>query len=214
MTWRTAPLVVLDTETTGTDATCDRIVEIAAVRLDSTGPSKFHHLLNPCRPIGPASEIHGIFDADVESAPSFEHIAHELNDFVGTARCVAYNARFDRAMLVAEYLRTGRDAPPWLRAGAHWIDPLVWVRARDPYAKGAGRHKLGAAAERLGVTPGTAHRALGDCETTAGVLRALMPTMPDDIDELIMKQRILAAENEASFLRWLQKQSKQEKKVA
>lgn len=208
MNWRSS-FVVIDTETTGTDPARDRVVEVAALRSDG---ETFHRLINPRRCVGEAAAIHGITDDMLRDAPTFDSgVSWSLSDFISGSVCVAFNARFDRGMLIAEYLRAGHiECPEWLHAGRHWIDPLVWARARDPYAKGTGRFRLGAVAERLGVTPGTAHRALGDCETTARVLEALAPTMPEDFDELIMKQRILAAENEASFLKWLAKQPKRE----
>lgn len=197
--------VVLDVETTGLDPACDRIVEVAC--LDTTG-EHYSRLINPGRSVGESGAIHGITDDMLSGELTFAEVAHTLDVLVGDAICVAYNARFDRAFLIAEYLRAGLDAPRWLRRDTHWIDPLVWARIRDPYVRGG--HKLATVADRLGVPRGTAHRALGDCETTAGVLAALAPTMPEDFDELIMKQRIAAADNEASFLRWIAKQPKRE----
>ena len=69
------PAVVLDTETTGLDTTQDRIVEIAAVRLEGTTEpvDRFARLLDPGVAIpASATGIHGIADADVEGAEHFE----------------------------------------------------------------------------------------------------------------------------------------------
>jgi DNA polymerase III epsilon subunit-like protein len=205
--WRADTWVVIDSETTGTDIATSRIVEIGIVEMRQGDIiRRFSTLLNPCEPIPEAATaIHGISDADVASAPTFQQFC---NDIAVAGIPCAYNARFDKGMLIAEYLRAGVPCPAWLHADAHWIDPLVWARARDPYAKGG--HKLTKTAERLGVTPGTAHRAAGDCETTAKILRALATDMPSDFDEMIMQQRVLAAERELNFIQWLSKQPKRE----
>jgi DNA polymerase III epsilon subunit-like protein len=199
-------VIVVDTETTGTDPCLDRIVEVAALRPDGTS---FHRLLNPGVPVGESGAIHGLTDIELAACPRFADIAVDLAAFVGSERCAAYNARFDRSMLIAEYLRAGLVPPPWLHRDAHWFDPLVWARARDPYVRGAGRNKLGAVAKRLGVAPGTAHRAVGDCETTRGVIDALGIDL-SNWDAQMMRQRVLSAEHEADFLRWLETKRKEE----
>lgn len=213
MIWRTHPLAIVDTETTGVDPAVARIVEVA-IRIVSPGQPTFAKswLVDPGIRIPPeCTAIHGITDDMMTDAPTFHEIAHEIWMLVSGCIPVAYNAKFDRALLIAEYLRARIEVPPYLHAGAPWIDPLAWARAHEPYAKGAGRYKLGAVAARFGVEIGTAHRAAGDCETTAGVLEKLAAVpdlMPESLDELHMQQRVLNARNEVSFLEWLQKQPK------
>jgi DNA polymerase-3 subunit epsilon len=208
MNWRTSPLVFIDCETTGVDATTDRIIELAIRIVQPDQPTLSQSwLINPCVPIPPESTaVHGISDADVSAAPKFKSIAGAIHMLASTGIPVAYNARFDRAMLIAEYLRAGVEMPAFLRSGAPWIDPLTWVRAHEPYAKGAGRHKLANVAARWKLEAGTAHRALGDCETTErvlGHLAAVPGLMPDSIEDLIARQRLLAAEQELEFQRFI-----------
>ena len=74
-------------------------------------------------------------------------------------------------------------------------------------------------AQRLGVECGEAHRAVGDCETTARVLAKLayadlhpdakVARMPEDFAALVLHQRRLTAERDASYLAWLIKQNKE-----
>lgn len=216
MTWRDRTIIVIDTETTGVETCVDRIVEVGAVAMrhgEIAGRTSW--LVNPGMPIpAAATEAHGITDAMVADAPRFADVAIEiaaLVESVDGAVVAAYNGRFDRAQMIAEYLRLGA-VPPFLHAANAWIDPLVWARAAHPYAKGAGRFKLGAVADRLGVEKGTAHRATGDCETTARVLWALqawelhpesgLARMPDDFDDLVLHQRRLAAFFEWDRLVW------------
>lgn len=214
MTWRTElPIAFIDTETTGTDWAVDRVVEVAVITtLGGNETSRKSWLVNPGITIpAAATEVHGIRDADVANAPRFAEVAFELAAFIGEHQCAGYNARFDRAMLLAEYLRTGSAPPWWTMASEHWIDVYAWAKAHAPFIKKAdGGHKLGSVAARLGVAAGAAHRALGDCETTASVLAVLSESrlhqrngidyMPDDLEDLILHQRRIQADNEASFL--------------
>jgi DNA polymerase III epsilon subunit-like protein len=207
--WREQAIVVVDTETTGIDIAVDRVVEVAAVvmlRGDIT--ETFVRLVNPCRPVGESVSVHGITDADVAIAPVFGEIANDLSTFIGHNIAAGYNARFDRAMLIAEFLRIGIPQPPRLVGGdrSTWIDPMVWAKHRDPFAKGSGRFKLGAVAARLGVEQSEAHRALGDCITTARVLWKLATEangLPDSLDALLLEQRARAAKQDFDFLSFL-----------
>lgn len=218
MNWRDQPIVVLDTETCGTDPTFHRVVEVAAVTMERgeiTG--RFSRLVNPASIIPTeASAIHGITNEMVAGAPTFGEIAVDLAAFCEGHLMAGFNSKFDRAMVVAEYLRAGLVPPSWTRAGYHWLDVLVLSRVWDT-TKRAGYHKLGAVAERLGVEVSTAHRALGDCETTARILAVFAAEpdfLPDDWDDLMMAQRVAAAKDELSFLQWLAGKKREEKAAA
>src|SRR5690606_14362550 len=76
-----APVVVLDTETTGlSPALGHRVIEIAALRFQGwqeTG--RLSVLVNPGRPIDPgATRVHGLVDRDVAGAPSFGVVVEVL----------------------------------------------------------------------------------------------------------------------------------------
>jgi polyribonucleotide nucleotidyltransferase len=63
-------LVVLDVETTGTDAKLADLVEIAAVKIKGGSVTdRWSTLINPGRPIV-GHQMHGLTDADVKGAPS------------------------------------------------------------------------------------------------------------------------------------------------
>ncbi len=69
----TKPLVVLDLETTGIWIEKDRIIEIGMVKVIPDGKQEIYSTkVNPCMPI-PAvvTQLTGISDADVKSAPAF-----------------------------------------------------------------------------------------------------------------------------------------------
>lgn len=106
------PLVFFDLETTGTNISQDRIVELAFVKALPNGELQNKiHLINPEIPIPiESSLIHGIYDEDIKEAPTFKSIAKNLSKFLEGADLAGFNIlRFDVPMLVEEFLRVGVD---------------------------------------------------------------------------------------------------------
>ena len=104
------PLVVYDTETTGTNSRTDRIIEIACLKVHPDGRrDEWIRRFNPGIPIPPPSTaIHGITDADIASAPRFRDGASELAAFLLGCDLAGYNiVGFDLPVLRAEFLRAG-----------------------------------------------------------------------------------------------------------
>lgn len=226
--WRNTRIAIIDLETTGLDPALHRVVEVGVVVVERWAAVERHGwLVYPGDIPAEATAVHGITNEDVAGKPRFHEVARDIEDAIGDALPVGFNGRFDRAFLLAEWLRCDAcecgalTPPPFLTGGdrSTWLDVLVWARAHSPYARGKGRHKLGAVAERLGASVGTAHRAVGDCETTASVLAKLQALdmhpetfsdsvgqMPERWDDLQLHQKRLAALNEARFLDWLSTQ--------
>lgn len=106
------PLVVFDLETTGTNISQDRIVEIAMIKVmpDGTIEEKDRRL-NPTIPIPlETSLIHGIYDEDVKDEPSFKQVAKSLAQFLEGCDLSGFNVLgFDVPMLVEEFLRANVD---------------------------------------------------------------------------------------------------------
>ncbi|MBS1588779.1 MAG: 3'-5' exonuclease, partial [Bacteroidetes bacterium] len=90
----TKPIIFFDLETTGTDHSRDRIVELALVKLKTDGTREsFIKRINPTIPIPvETSAIHGIYDADVKDAPTFKQIAHQLFDWMKNCDLGGYNS--------------------------------------------------------------------------------------------------------------------------
>lgn len=104
----TNSLAVFDLETTGLDVSTDRIVEIAILKINVDGSSEeLLQRVNPGMPIPKeTSEIHGIYDKDVENEPRFEEIADKIAAFIGTSDLAGYNSnKFDIPVLAEELLR-------------------------------------------------------------------------------------------------------------
>lgn len=106
------PLCIFDLETTGTNVSKDRIVEICVLKVnpDASRESKTW-LVNPEMPIPKeASAVHGIFNNDVKNAPTFREIAPKIMDMIHGADLGGFNSnRFDVPLLAEELLRAGAD---------------------------------------------------------------------------------------------------------
>lgn len=106
------PLCTFDLETTGTNVSKDRIVEISILKVnpDASRESKTW-LVNPEMPIPiGASEVHGIYDEDVANAPTFKEIAPKIMEMINGSDLAGFNSnRFDVPLLAEELLRAGVD---------------------------------------------------------------------------------------------------------
>jgi DNA polymerase-3 subunit epsilon len=205
--WSTLPIALVDVETTGRDASVDRVVEIGiAIARGGAIVERRNWLVNPGRPIpAEASEVHKITDEHVKDAPPFAAVAGEVLELLTGCVIGAYNAAFDRAFLSNEVARAGLSAdalPAGLRKDADWLDPLVW--ARELHHEERSR-ALGEVAARLGISLENAHRAADDAEAALKVLLAFGrdPRIPPTYGGLLREQRRLAMDQaDERRLKW------------
>jgi len=104
------PLCFFDLETTGTNISHDRIIEIAVIKMMPNGDIiRKSNVLNPTIPIPPESAaIHGIKNEDVIGKPTFKEVAKDYARFFEGADLAGFNIlKFDVPMLVEEFLRNG-----------------------------------------------------------------------------------------------------------
>lgn len=196
--WREIRIAMLDVETTGRDASQDRVVELGIV-VGQGGEivEQKNWLVNPERPIpAEAQAVHHISDADVKDAPRFADIAAEVARLLSGCVPAAYNASFDRAFVSAELGRARSagvvfDAPAALERDVEWIDPLVWARDIQFDAKSRA---LGDVAARLGVELENAHRATDDAKAALEVMWRLGrdTRVPHTYGGLVQEQRRLS----------------------
>lgn len=87
------PIIFFDLETTGTNVTHDRIVEISYIKVYPDGTEeKKSRRLNPEMPIPAASTaIHHITDADVANEPTFRQVARSLLSIFDGCDIAGYN---------------------------------------------------------------------------------------------------------------------------
>lgn len=102
------PLAVFDIESTGIDYVKDRIIDICIVRLNADGSREVrNYRLNPTIPIpAEASMVHGIYDEDVVTAPTFKEKAQEIFEFLDPCDLAGFNSnKFDVPLLLEEFIR-------------------------------------------------------------------------------------------------------------
>lgn len=105
-------LCFFDLETTGTDVSKDRIVEISILKIFPNGNRESKTwLVNPEMPIPPgATAVHGITDEKVAHEPTFKQLSSTICIFIKDSDLAGYNSdRFDIPLLAEEMLRAGID---------------------------------------------------------------------------------------------------------
>jgi DNA polymerase-3 subunit epsilon len=203
--WTELDIALIDVETTGRDASDDRVVELGiAVGRGGQIVAEYNWLINPGRPIpDEARAVHGISDADVKDKPRFAAVAHEIANALAGCIPAAYNAAFDRAFVHTELARAGMPTslPPALRREVEWLDPLVWAREIQSDERS---RTLGDVAQRLGVEVGQAHRASDDAKAAMLVLYKLGrdSRIPGSYGAFIQEQRRLAHAQADERRRW------------
>jgi DNA polymerase-3 subunit epsilon len=166
-------LAFLDLETTGTDASRDRITEVGIVWMqDGTEAGEWSTLVNPGVAIPPAIQaLTGIDNGMVRAAPAFESIAQELADRLQGCVLVAHNARFDYGFLKAGFRRLRRRFQS---------DVLCTVRLSRQLFPEYGSHGLDALVTRHRLGHEGRHRALGDARLIARLFDRLREEVGSD----------------------------------
>lgn len=155
-------LIVLDFETTGMSPHLGaRPTEVAAVKLENGQiVDRYQSLMNAGIYV-PAfiTDLTGITNAMVRSAPPIDHVMRELHNFIEGKAIIAHNASFDRKFLESEWRRLHLSMP------SNVLCSLLLARRIYPEANS---YKLGALVEHLDLPrTGRCHRALADAEMTA-----------------------------------------------
>jgi DNA polymerase III subunit epsilon len=170
------PFTIFDTETTGMSPRFNRIVEIAAVRVDKNGThSRFHSLVNPgCKIPLQVSRIHHITDKMVMNAPYFNQVGSEFITFSEGSTLVAHNARFDLGFLQESLNREKLslwhektlDSIPIIKSAFPGLPSYSLQNLRIHFGLGTGLE-------------GPAHRAFSDVEWTLEIFQMAMQGLLD-----------------------------------
>ncbi len=183
-----ATFVVTDTETTGTKAESNRIIEIGAVKVeDGAIVDRFQRLVNPQRSIpGRITKLTGITTGMVFDASTIDEVLPDYLDFLGEGILTAHNLSFDKGFLDAELDRMGRDPMS--------NETLCTVRLARRLLPGLDSKGLSRLVQFYDVAVDGRHRALGDAEATVIVLRRLLSQIEfeheiDTVEGLLAFQR-------------------------
>lgn len=163
-----ATYVVFDVETTGLSAVYDKIIELAAVKMQNGEVIEtFERFINPGHALSAfTTELTGITDAMLEDAPSEESVLQDFYEFSKETILVAHNASFDMGFLQKAYERHGM-----FESTLPVIDTLELSRTVNPQLRG---HRLNQLAKHYGITLEQHHRAVYDSETTGYILVKLL----------------------------------------
>ncbi len=207
--WQEIDVALLDVETTGRDASVDRVVEVGIVvgrRGDVV--ARYNWLINPGIPIpAEVTAIHHITNEMVADKPRFEAVASEIANALRGCVPAAYNALFDRAFIMGEFSRAKSAGAadysdvPALTREVDWLDPLVWARDLQDNEKS---RSLGDVATRLGIKLENAHRAEDDAEAALRVLYALGrdARIPRAYGAMVQEQRRLSQKQADARRMW------------
>ena len=155
-------IVAIDLETTGLNPERDAITEIGAVRFSGRRiDAEWSTLINPGRRIPPEiTRLTGITDAMVRGAPRIQDVLQDLDAFVGDSPILGHNVRFDLGFLRQHGLFQHNE-------------PLDTYDMAAILMPTAGRYKLGALGQSLGILLPASHRALDDARVTHALYTSL-----------------------------------------
>ena len=176
----TLNLLIIDTETTGTDPIQDQVIEIGAILYSISFQSPLAQLsFLLYAPDNAAESINRIPPAALSALPdTLQHQSLDvLKAMAANARyAVAHNAEFDAQWFDDQrlpILRNQNQEPlPWLCS----MTDMTWPKQSRP-----GQSLINLALDH-GIGVSTAHRALTDCQLLSELLTRLTP---DELDHLM-----------------------------
>ena len=164
---RDTPFVVFDLETTGGSALFDRVIEVAAIRVQGgVVQERLVKLAEPGVPIPPfVTRLTGINAALLRGKPSFDYLLPDLQRLLDGAVLVAHNVTFDAAFL----------ANAFKRSTLTWSgERLCTLRLARRLVPGLHSYRLDSLCARLGFPFVQTHRAGPDAEATLSLLSHLL----------------------------------------
>ena len=177
--------IVLDTETTGLEADYDQIIEIAMLKIcNDEIVDSFSSVVRPTQSYDyPHSldltqeeaaeyikthlipsfitELTGITNEMVLSAPLFSEIADNIRDFIGDLPIVGHNVPFDNRFLNYAYIKNNQ---PQIENRI-----ICTMRISRKFLPNLEHHRLSDVCQALGIEQDTVHRAFGDAKSTFAV---------------------------------------------
>ncbi|AVV83213.1 3'-5' exonuclease [Shewanella putrefaciens] len=162
--------IALDAETTGLEAGIDKIIEIAAIKFDllSNDHPVFEALINPNVKVSrKITSITGITNKMLVDQETFADLAQDLKQFIGDLPIVAYNAKFDKGFLDAEFANVG------ILLNNHYHCALNLAKA----AFNLPNYKLTTVAEHCAIALEDAHRAKADAIAAGRVFMCAAVTL-------------------------------------
>ena len=160
--------VLFDLETTGISTIKDRVVEIAAIKVENgIIVDEYSTLVNPEIPIPDnAKKVNGITDRMVKNSPTFDNALYTFIKFAGENVLVGHNIQiFDLKFIYCDSLLYFGTIP-----GNDFINTLQLAKIYLPELE---HHSLTNMAKYYNINIEGAHRALADCKINQKVSELL-----------------------------------------
>ena len=157
--------IVLDLETTGFGADIQKVIEIAAVKIENGEiTDRFETLINPEMHISSRiTKINHISDEDVKNAPVIQSAIADFIEFIDDLPLVAHNGNaFDFKFIKKEAEAIGR------KLANPTFDTLMLARLAFPEAE---NHQLTTLVEYLQIEAKNTHRAMPDVLATVALFQ-------------------------------------------
>ena len=162
------PICFFDLETTGTNVSSDRIVEIAVTKIFPDGKEEVKcRKINPTIPIPlEASLVHGIYDEDVKTEPTFAQVSKGLFELMKNCDLGGFNSnKFDVPLLLEEFHRVGIEFD---------VDHINLVDVQNIFHQMEQRTLVAAYKFYCNKDLTDAHSAAADTNVTYEVLKAML----------------------------------------
>lgn len=151
--------VVFDLETTGLEASSDRIIEIGALKYKNNElVDEFSILINPEIELPPViTKITGLKDEDLKDKETIENVLPKFITFIEDLPLIAHNSEFDLGFIEGNIKRLGLNM-----ISNKNIDTIEIARIYIPKAY---NYKLETLKKYFHLEYGS-HRSVDDCKTT------------------------------------------------
>jgi len=180
--------VCFDTETTGLSPKTEKIIEIAAVKVEHTTGKiieEFPKRINPViynddgtktiKKIGSgAYSVHHISNKDIEQCDDFAKVAPRFIEFISDLPIIAHNARFDIGFIISELNRLEEKSMLSSFRKAIVLDTLKYSRNTYGYNNSKG-NSLDSLASRydIDISDRDIHGALLDSRILSEVVNSI-----------------------------------------
>jgi DNA polymerase III subunit epsilon len=181
-------LTFVDVETTGASYRRDRIIEIGIIQTENGEVvSEYSSLINPGQHVPPSiTEMTGISEADLENAPTFRDVYHEVAQLLEDSIFVAHNAAFDYGFIKNEFRLLEHNY------SARCLCTVKLSRALFPRFKS---HNLDSLINRFGFSCENRHRALDDARVMVNFINLVKDQLPlskveDAVDRILKRPSV------------------------
>lgn len=162
-----APFALIDFETSGFEPGSARVLEVAVLKIDSSGKvlDEYSTLINPGDGQVGRTDIHQITLGMLKNAPLMQDAIGDILEFLDSTIIVAHNAKFEERFLHASFREFGIEHPLMPTIDTLWLSRQVLKLPN---------YKLATVIAGFGKTIENAHTALGDVRAMAKVLPEML----------------------------------------